>query len=479
MNETRRDSGEKKLGKNIAIITIGNFSTKLLTFFLVPFYTSILTTEEYGIYDLVISAVNLIFPILSLLISEAVVRFALDKNIDKAKVFSISLYATAIETIVFLCLSPLILLSSTLEDYYIFFVLYFITHLLYTFIFQFVRGIEKMKQYAIGGVLSTLLMVLLNILLLAVFKIGLTGYFIANIASSFIACVYLFLTCKLYKYIVPLEKDDKVLLSSMLKYSIPLIPNGLSWWINTSSDKFFITYFFGAGASGLYTVAYKIPSLLTTVTQIVLNAWQISAVEGFGTEKARRFFTKIYNYYFTLTLSLVAIIVALTKIISRILFQNEFYDAWVFVPLLMAAYFFHDLSSFVATIYTTAKNTKMLSYTTIIGAVINVILNFFLIPQWGALGAVITTLISYFIVWVIRLIHSRKIMKLDYNYWYDGVSMILLAGEISVFYFFEENAFPISAVIVILLILLRIKTIIQIAKDFIPQNILRHIFRKV
>ena len=262
----------------------------------------------------------------------------------------------------------------------------------------------------------------------------------------------------------------------MLKYSVPLIPNGLSWWINTSSDKFFITYFFGVGASGLYTVAYKIPSLLTTVTQIILNAWQISAVEDFGTEKAKRFFTKIYNYYFTLTLSLVSIIVVLTKIISRILFQDEFYDAWIFVPLLMAAYFFHDLSAFVATIYTTAKKTKMLSYTTIIGAVINIILNFYLIPKGGALAAVITTLISYFIVWIIRLLHSRKIMKLDYNYWYDGISMILLAGEISVFYFFQENTLLISAAISALLILLRIKTIVQIAKDFIPQNILRHIF---
>lgn len=477
MNGTGSATGEKKLGKNIVIITIGNFSTKLLTFFLVPFYTSILSAEEYGIYDLVISTVNLIFPIISLLISEAVVRFALDKNIDKAKVFSVSLCVIAIEAIVFLCLSPLILLSNTLKEYYIFFVLYFITHLLFTFIFQFVRGIEKMKQYAIGGFLSTLLMVLLNILLLAVFKIGLTGYFVANIASSFIVCIYLFFACRLYKYVVPLEKRDKMLLSSMLKYSVPMIPNGLSWWINTSSDKFFITYYFGAGASGLYSVAYKIPSLLTTFTQIVLNAWQISAVEDFGTEGTRRFFTKIYNYYFTLTLFFVSIIVALTKIISRILFQNEFYDAWVFVPLLMVAYFFHDLSAFVATIYTTSKRTKMLSYTTLVGAVINIILNFILIPKWGAIGAVITTLISYLVVWGIRVIHSRTILRIDYNYWRDSISMVLLAVEVLVLYSCQENSLPISIAIATLIILLRVRTVIQIVNDFIPHNLFFHKIR--
>lgn len=477
MNNTHY-GGEKKLGKNIAIITIGSFSSRILTFLLVPFYTSILTTEEYGIYDLVISAVNLIFPVVSLLISEAVVRFALDRNSNKAKIFTLSLIVTAIEMVVFLCFSPLILLSSTLKNYYFFFVLYFITHSIYMLVFQFVRGIEKMKQYAIAGALSTMLVILLNILLLAVFRIGLTGYFVANIASSFIGSVYLFLKCRLYRYIVPLHKEDKALLVSMLKYSVPLIPNGLSWWINTSSDKFFITYYFDAGASGLYAVAYKIPSLLTTFTNIMLNAWQISAVEDFGTEKATKFYTKIYNYYFTVTASMVAVIIAFTKFLSGMLFQKEFFEAWVFVPILMAAYFFHDLSAFIATIYTTAKKTKMLSYTTALGAVINVILNFLLIPKWGAVGAAGTTLISYFIVWGIRMIHSRTLMKLEYSYCLDILSMILLGAEIAVIYLLPKHALLIMIVIAAAVILMRTNLIIQIAKDFFPLNRIRQLIRR-
>ena len=98
--------GYKKFGKDALLMTIGSFGSKLLTFIFVPFYTAILTTDEYGIADLISTTTTLLFPFFSFVICEAMMRFALDKGNDSKEVYTIGIRITFAGILLFFCLSP-------------------------------------------------------------------------------------------------------------------------------------------------------------------------------------------------------------------------------------------------------------------------------------------------------------------------------------------------------------------------------------
>ena len=416
----------KKLIKNTALITVGNFASKLLTFFLLPLYTAILTTAEYGVADLMTTTVNLITPFFTLIISEAVMRFALDKECDKKQVLSIGLFVTLLGSVVMLVFSPLIRISSDLKPYYVLFLLYYFVTAVHTILSQFVKGIEKVTVYASSGVLHTMTFIAFNILFLVVLKIGINGYLLSMVLSNLITILYLFLGAKLWQYIVPPKEISRELARKMLQYSVPMIPNSLSWWVSNSSDKYMLTFFCGVAATGVYSVSQRIPSLFATISTIFISSWQISAIDDFGSKES----------------------------------------GWQFVPVLLMAFLFQAMSSYLGTIYTSAKKTKMLFISTIIAAMANIVLNAILIPAFGAQGAAIATFASYFIIWLIRLIDTRKIIKLQIAYRTDIISYSLLAAQICIVVSDLSFMYFGSCVIFVLLAILNFSEIKNILVKF-------------
>ena len=416
----------KKLIKNTALITIGNFASKLLTFFLLPLYTAILTTAEYGVADLMTTTVNLLIPFFTLIISEAVMRFALDKECDKRQVFSIGLLVTLMGSAVMLLFSPIVRLSADLSPYYVLFILYYFVTALHTVLSQFVKGIEEVKTYAVSGVLHTIIFIAFNILFLAVLKIGINGYLISMVLSNVITIFYLVIGAKLWRYILPPREICRDLTHNMLKYSVPMIPNSLGWWVSNSSDKYMLTLFCGVATTGVYSVSQRIPSLFATVSTIFISSWQISAIDDFGSQESIDFYSHVYRLYSTFNVLTVSGLILLTKPIASFLFSKSFFDGWQFVPVLLLAFLFQAMSSYMGTIYTSAKKTKMLFVSTVIAALANIVLNAILIPVFDAQGAAIATFASYFIIWIIRLFDTRKIIRLKIAYRTDLTSYILL-----------------------------------------------------
>lgn len=426
MRSSSKPEGMRKLGKNMLIFSIGSFASKMMGYFLIPFYTAILSNAEYGVYDIVVTTVNLVFPIFTLLITESTMRFALDKDSNCKKIFTLSFLTVCVGTLIAIAFSPLILLSNVYKEYYWFFVGYYLVYAVHTFCSQFVKGQEQTKRYAESGILGTAITLFLNILLMAVIKWGLVGYFLATIIGTLFSIVYLWIRCDLSQNFCRIEKRDVALFKEMLRYSIPIMPNALSWWISTSSDKYIISYFSGVAETGLYSIAYKIPSLMTVFTTIFFNAWQISAVEDFGSEKSKKLYSNVYSYFFASLVCIATLIITFIKVICKIIFLNEFYHAWKFVPLLIMAYVFHDLATFMGSVYTSSKKTKMLFYSTLVGATVNIILNMLIIPYLGALGGALTTFISYFIVWIIRYIDIKKVIKIENQCIRDRRCLVLL-----------------------------------------------------
>ena len=271
-----------------------------------------------------------------------------------------------------------------------------------------------------------------NILFLVVLKMGINGYLLSMVLSNLITILYLFLGAKLWQYIVPPKEISRELARKMLQYSVPMIPNSLSWWVSNSSDKYMLTFFCGVAATGVYSVSQRIPSLFATISTIFISSWQISAIDDFGSKESIDFYSRIYRIYSTFNILALSGLILLTKPLAKFLFSKSFFDGWQFVPMLLMAFLFQAMSSYLGTIYTSAKKTKMLFISTIIAAMANIVLNAILIPAFGAQGAAIATFASYFIIWLIRLIDTRKIIKLQIAYRTDIISYSLLAAQICI-----------------------------------------------
>lgn len=424
----------KKLGKDFLLLTIGNFSSKILVFLLVPLYTSYLSTQDYGTADLLVTTISLITPVLTLTISESVMRYALDKTTDKHNVFTIGMIITIVSIILILILSPLLLLFDSIKEYYFIFLFYYITYSLSGLIAQFIKGINSIKSYTISGVISTIVTITFNIIFLVVYNLHVVGYMLAMIFGSLSSIIYLVVKEKLYLSICNMKNFDINLAKQMIKYSIPLIPNNLAWWIVNSSDRYMLLFFFSSSVVGVYSVAYKIPTILTTFTALFSTSMRISSVENFKSEETNKFLNNTYNMYFHFVVLCGAGLIAITKIIAKVLFQKEFFIAWQTSPILLMAFIAYGLAEYLGVIYLADKKTSKIFITCIIGATTNIIFNLFLIPYFGSNGAAIATFLGYLAIWITRYIGCKKIIPISMNYMDVGISFVFLFIEIVLLY---------------------------------------------
>lgn len=419
----------KKLVKNLAYMFTGTFASKILSFLLVPLYTGVLTTAEYGVSDLIFTSILLLLPIFSLVIYEPMLRFSLDEGVDLKKIFSTGLLIGILGFVVLFALSPIILLIDWLREYYWYCIGYYLIYLLYHCISYFVRGIGAIKVYSLAGVVNTVCMLAFNLFFLLVLKWGIIGYLLANILSNFMATVIAFVMARLYCYVDFKHGFDRKIMLEMVEYSIPMIPNSVSWWINNSSDRYMVSFISGVTVNGIYSVAYKIPSMISTIAVIVNSAWQLSAVDEFGSEESKKFYASVFKHFFSALCLVTGLVIFLTKPIAGVLYQADFYSAWKIVPILAVSVVFNSLSGFIGTIFTSTKNTKALMSTTMLGASANILLNLFLIPILQGTGAAIATLISYIIVYIMRIRKSNKYFYFKREKWKNRLSIIILVLE--------------------------------------------------
>lgn len=415
----------KKLLKNTGLFAIGTFATSLLGLLMTPLYTSVLSTADYGIADLITVTTSLLLPLLTCAVYEGILRFSLDKDADYRTIYSMGISLVVGGTfLVALCL-PLIA-KTTIGPYKWFFLAYFACCSLHTITSYFVKGLEMIRTYTIGGIIGSVVVICSNLFFLLYLKIGVYGYITSLILGHIIPTLFFFLKEHLYRYISLPSKLDKNLTRQILVYSIPIIPNGISWWIANSSDKYFLNHFADVSQVGVYAVSYKIPTIMMTVMGFFVASWQLSSVEDFGTDKSKAFYASIYNRYVLISVLLASFLIVTAKPFASFLYAKSFFVAWRFVPILVIANVFNILASFMGTVYTGAKKTKMLSISTMIGAGSNITMNFFLIPLLGAMGAALATAASYSIMFIIRLMHSRRILIFDVNYKRDIFLFFLL-----------------------------------------------------
>lgn len=409
----RKTDKYKKLLSNTFILSIGTFSSKLLVYFLMPLYTAILSKEQYGTADLITNMCNLLIPFCCIGITHGVFRFSADNEEDQRTIFSSGMTVLIASSLVFLTLSPLISLISYFEDYVALIAFYVISSNFHTLCKEYIRAKGHMKLYAAQGIIGTALTVAFNLLFLIPMKLGVLGYVLSVAVADAVGTVFLIIVEKLYKdfsfKVVSLPK-----IKEMLRYSLPMMPTTVIWWITNVSDRFFVTYLCGSAENGLYSVAYKIPTLIALVASVFNEAWQLSAIsESKDREEVSKFFSAVFERYQAVLFLGASFLIPLSQIGTRILLDSSYFDAWAFIPVLLVATVFSSLTTFIGTIYTVKKRTMMSFLTAGFGTLLNIILNFMMIPSMGAQGAAIATAISYFAVFAFRAVHSKSFMPFD------------------------------------------------------------------
>ena len=425
--------GKRYLAKNIIFLTVGQFGTKFLTFFLVPLYTRVLTSYEYGTFDLYSATVSLLVPVLTLNIADSTTIFLLDKK-NKAQssgIVLISLGYYFISLLIFSCLlfvNWIFKFFPVFNEYIIYLFLMFAVNGLSNLFLCYARGFDRIKNVSVSGVLCSAVMIALNLIFLLPMKMGLKGYYLSTIGGQIIQSLYLGFSLKIFREI-SFKRPEKSLHKEMISYSSPMMLNTVSWWINNVSDRYIVTAMCGVIENGIYSVAYKIPSILSMFQSIFSQAWTLSAVQDFDSEDKNGFFSKMYALYNVAMCIVCSVLIVFTKVIAKILYANDFYSAWKYVPFLLISVVFGSLSGYLGGIFAAVKDSKSFASSTVCGAVLNIILNFLLIHFLGALGAAVATAVSYVVVWAIRLYRAMGIIKLRTNLLKDIFSYLAITTQ--------------------------------------------------
>lgn len=456
-------SSIKRLLGNSVIFSIGTLGTKLIGFLMVPFYTYFLTRGEFGIVDLITTTVAMLTPVVTLSIFDAIFRFTMDKDVSNDILFTNGLFITLIGSIAVLIVS---LLAQVMGySYALLLGLLLIFGVLNSFLQYFVRGIGYVRLFAVTGIVGTILMAGLNILFIWYFKLGVNGYLYGMIGASIATVLLILVVVRPSKYI-NLKLINKQNIWMLLNYSIPMIPNAFAWWFTNDANRFFILFFLGASANGIYAVANKIPSILTIFFTVFNQAWQISAVDEYESENNSRFYSMIFNNLAHFSFVGVAGLVLILKPLMKILVAPNFYSAWEFVPFLMLAMIFSNLSGFLGSTYIAAKQTKKLFSTTVYGMIINIIFNAILIPLIGLNGAGLGGALGFLVVMVIRLRQTKAFVQINVK-WTPFILHLGLFVAMYATLHIEKSSlmFAIEGVLFILTLALASKDLVKMLKQ--------------
>lgn len=449
---------------NTFLFALGSLGSKFMVFLLMPLYTNALTTAEYGVSELVITGTNLLMPFVSVSIQDATLRFALDKNNKSGEVLKNTVLILALGSVVTCLLYPAMGLYKAIDGWTQYLVILTIVYMVRNALSIYIKAIGQTVLYTVDSVLYTLLLMVSNIVFLTVLKLGLSGYFYAIIISTIGSTVFL---CLFGHVISSCRKSrlNATLLKEMIVYSLPMILNSVSWWIINSSDKAMCEYFISASASGLYSVASKIPSILSTLTNIFNQAWIISSVSEYDTTKDGKFYSRIFTAFNCMHVMIASGIVLVIKPFMQMYVGASFVESWQYVPLLLLGSIFQSYAAFFGAIYTSAKKNVSIMLTTLLAAGINIVLNIIMIPLMGIQGAVIATAVAYFTVFVFRMIDSQKYVELKLQIGQVLLSMVVLSLQCVLMIVLSGASRYISSVICfILLAVMNAKTIAELTK---------------
>lgn len=426
---------KKQLAKNTLIIFFGRVCTQLISYFLLPLYTAYLATSEYGLVDLVQTYITLLVPIVTLELEMSVFRYLIDvrgKEKDTKVLMSNNFFILGISLSSFTLLY-LIITSFVVIPFRFLILFDAIVCVLSGNFLQIARGFGRTVDFSISCILTGITTILSNIVMICYLHRGAEGMIFSMALANFICALYLFLRIKMYHYI-DFSLVDKKLIKDMNRYSIPLIPNGVSWWIVNASDRSIIAFVLGAGANGLYAISNKFPTIISSLTGVFNLSWSESAALHIDSPDRDEFFSDITNTVIKLFTSMGAGMIACMPFLFPLFINAKFQEAYQYIPFLVLGTVFNVAICLYSQVYLAKKLSKQVASTAILGAIINIVINVLFIKKIGLYAAALSTAISYFVMMLYRHIDLKKYIHITLEKGLVLKTIILFTFAITLYY---------------------------------------------
>ena len=354
-------------------------------------------------------------PIVSFQIERAAFRKLIDcrNNVNKTEeIITTSIMYVIIKCILFVLIFLLIGLFVD-NNYKIFLLINVIAYILLSLLQQIARGIDRINDYTISSFLSAFFTIVFNLIFILVLDLKAYGMLLGTFLGQFIAFIYLLFITKIYKYI-KIKKFKKNVLSIMLKYSIPLIPNSLAWWVFNASDRVIVTGLLGVGQNGIYAAAIKFSTIITILYNIFDTTWVESVSSNIDDKGFDDYFNKTFNVMIKFFIGLGLTLIASMPIVYPLMVNEKFGTGYVLVPISILASMFNVLQGLVSVVYLAKMDTKSVAKTSIIAAIVNAVVHLSLIKLLGLYASVFSTFIAFFILGIYRFVDvNKKYVKID------------------------------------------------------------------
>lgn len=425
----------KDLLINTIYFFIGSLGAKVINFVLLPLYTLWLSPSDYGVVDLINSYNNILLMFVGLGVADALVVFPLGKSEDEIK----SIFSTALLFHLATCVLFFILFFvvdyfgkasfiGSIADYMWFMFAILVCNTTSRLFQYFCRGIKKMSVFSYTGILSSVLTALFGVLLIP--QMGIKGFLMSGLISGVGTIFFIILYSKSFRYF-SFKSYSSTQLKDMLRYSIPLIPNLLMWWLILSMNRPLMERTIGIAAVGLFAVAIKIPDIIQMFYSFFHQAWIVTAVEQYGQLDFDSYFNKVLQFLTSFQTIICLGVMLFGQLIFNLFINVRYSDALQFVPILCVCMIFSNIATFLSSIFNANKQTSYIFYSVIIVAVVAAVLNFVLIPTMGIWGACIALLVAQISATLSRTVFVCKYVKIeriDYHLLNIGVCVLGALG---------------------------------------------------
>ena len=403
---------KKELFKDTIILFFSKALTQFISIIMLPLYTSKLSTSDYGIVEIVTNYIFLLMPLVTLQIEMAAFRYLINEKEEEKQNSIITnsiiviIFMMIVVTAVFLIINGLVKI-----DNYIYIVLMFFSITIANILMQFIRGLNKNMEYAIGSIILGAGTVIFNFIFLCVFNMGIEAMYLSIITAYALANIYFLFKCNIINKI-NLKLINKSEILDLLKYSIPLIPNQVVWWIINSIDRTIIMIFIGPSASGIYAIAHKFPTIYSNAYNVFNLAWSSSLAKNVDSDGYDEYVSTTFNEVLVLFETIALVIIGALSIFFNILIDISYKEAYIYIPLLMISAVFSVFINLLTSIYIAFKQTKKLAVTAVWAGIINTTVNIILVKRIGIYAAPISTIIAFGIMGCYRYIDVKNYINL-------------------------------------------------------------------
>ena len=424
----------KELLLESGIYSLANIFTRFLQILLLPLYTRLLTPDDYGILAVVTTVSTILGIFVTFQLDSSVFRWFLqtDDETDRRKTFSswiwCQLLVSAAVTILIYSYQKFFGINiqngEQNADIGIYLVLASATIIFTTFetaILTFLRVLRKKWASLIVVVVSALITILTTIYLVAILKWGVYGVLAAGLFSNLFKSVFVIIYLR--GWLSPFYFNF-ARLKEMLAYSIPLVPAGLALWIVGLVDRLFLLHYANAAETGLYHIGNSLSSVVTIIVTGFLQAWSPFAFSISETPNAKKTYSSALEIFLIIT-CLVSIGTGFfSPELLRIVTAEPYYAAYNTVGILCLSNVLLGVYQISGIGLALVKKTTPIFYATLLAAIVNIGLNFLLIPPFQRMGAAWATMLSVLVIPVFLFIVAQKNYFIPYRF----INAVLIFG---------------------------------------------------